>query len=299
MGPMGPVGSTTELGFGWVTPALSYVMACVGAALGLRCMVRALAASGRTRRGWLLQASAAIGVGIWTMHFIAMLGFSVSGSQVRYDALETVASLLVSVLVVGVGVFTVGYVRPRAVALTAGGNVMGVGVAAMHYLGMSAMHVSGKVDYDTATVLFSVVIAVAAATAALWAALSLRTPASAVGASLVMGFAVSAMHYTGMSAARVHVMAGGTAPSGASGMDFVVPMTVVLGSYLFLASAFVALSPMTRPVSATSATRPDADAGRTSGVAAAARLSTARLPRTRLPRAGVSGRATTDPGGEA
>jgi len=272
------MGSTTELGFGWVTPALSYVMACVGAALGLRCMARALAASGRARRGWLLQASVALGVGIWTMHFVAMLGFSVSGSLVRYDALPTVASLLVSIAVVGVGVFTVGHVRPRAVALTAGGNLMGIGVAAMHYLGMSAMHVSGDVGYADGTVLLSVAIAVAAATAALWAALTIHTPASAVGAALVMGVAVSAMHYTGMAAARVHVMASGPAPSGASGMDFIVPLTVVLGSYLFLASAYVALSPMANAETAAAGVRSRLSGARLSGTAEAA--SSATTPET-------------------
>ena len=100
---MGPMGSTTELGFGWATPILSYAMACVGAALGLRCMVRALAASGPRRRNWLLMAATAIGTGIWTMHFIAMLGFSVTGTAIRYDGYLTVASLAVSIAVVGLG----------------------------------------------------------------------------------------------------------------------------------------------------------------------------------------------------
>lgn len=243
MGPMGPMGSTTELGFGWVAPALSYVMACVGGALGLRCMVRALAAHGPGRRGWLLQSSVAIGIGIWTMHFIAMIGFAVSGSAVRYDAPLTFASLVVSIVVVGFGVFAVGYVRSRRAALALGGPIMGVGVAAMHYLGMSAMHVSGSVKYDNATVLLSVVIAVVAATVALWFTLTMHKPVAALGASLVMGVAVTAMHYTGMAAAHVHVDPGAPPPAGASGMDFIVPMTVLLGSYLFLAWAFVALAP--------------------------------------------------------
>ena len=245
MGPMGPMpmGSTTELGFGWVAPALSYVMACVGGALGLRCMVRALGTSGRQRRGWLLQSSVAIGIGIWTMHFIAMIGFAVSGSVVRYDAVQTFASLLVSIVVVGFGVFAVGYVRGRPAALALGGPIMGVGVAAMHYLGMSAMHVSGTVSYDDGVVLLSVVIAVAAATVALWFTLTMHTPSAALGASLVMGVVVIVMHYAGRAAAHVRVEPGAPPPAGATGMDFIVPMTVLLGSYLFLAWAFVALSP--------------------------------------------------------
>ncbi|MGH3326029.1 MAG: MHYT domain-containing protein, partial [Streptomyces sp.] len=78
--------------YGWLTPTLSFVMACVGSALGLRCTVRALAATGRSRRNWLLTAALAIGSGIWTMHFIAMLGFGVSGSAIRYNVPLTVLS---------------------------------------------------------------------------------------------------------------------------------------------------------------------------------------------------------------
>ena len=239
---MGPMGSTTELGFGWVTPILSYLMACVGAALGLRCMVRALAATGRRRLRWLASAAVAIGTGIWTMHFIAMLGFSISGTEIRYDSFLTILSLVVSIGVVGIGVLAVGYGRSRRRSVLVGGLITGVGVNAMHYLGMNAMRISGTVHYDARMVALSVVIAVVAATAALHAALTVSSPIAAVGASLIMGVAVSAMHYTGMAAARADVVAGGAAPQGTSGTDFIVPMTVMLGSYLFLASAFVALS---------------------------------------------------------
>ncbi|AIJ21809.1 integral membrane protein [Amycolatopsis methanolica 239] len=103
----------TELTFGWITPVLSYVMACVGSALGLRCMVRALSATGRSRRHWLVNGAMAIGTGIWTMHFIAMMGFGVTGSEIRYDVPLTVLSLLVAIAVVGIGVFAVGYLVPR------------------------------------------------------------------------------------------------------------------------------------------------------------------------------------------
>ena len=76
-----------------------------------------------------------------------------------------------------------------------------------------------------------------------WFTRTVHSPLSPLGASLVMGVAVTAMHYTGMAAAHVTVDPGAPTPAGASGMDFIVPMTVLLGSYLFLAWAFVALSP--------------------------------------------------------
>ncbi|WP_431681622.1 MHYT domain-containing protein [Kitasatospora sp. KL5] len=237
------MGTLNHLSFGWLTPAVSYLMACVGAALGLRCTLRALSATGPSRRNWLLTAAAAIGSGIWTMHFIAMFGFSVDGTELRYDVPLTVLSLVVAVVVVGIGVFTVGYGRHRGRSLLLGGLTTGVGVAAMHYLGMAALRLHGNVEYTPATVLLSVAVAVGAATAALWAAVTIRNAVAAGGAALVMGVAVSCMHYTGMAAVHVHMDPSRTELGGATPMQFVFPLAVGLGSFLFLTSAFVALSP--------------------------------------------------------
>jgi NO-binding membrane sensor protein with MHYT domain len=259
---MAPMGMTTETGFGWATPVLSYLMACIGSALGLRCTVRALAAvDQRSKRNWLITAAIALGSGIWTMHFIAMLGFAVSGSPVRYDLGRTILSLVVAVAVIGIGLFVVGYGRSRTRSLLLGGTVAGIGVAAMHYLGMSALRLNGTVHFDYALVGLSVGIAVVAAVAALWAALSIHTPMATLGAALVMGIAVTAMHYTGMSAARITIDPGAQPPGGFSAMAFIFPMIVGLGSALFLTAAFVSLSP-TAPASApTPAARAAAEAG--------------------------------------
>ena len=237
------MGHLDHAAFGWLTPALSYVMACIGAALGLRCTVRALGATGRSRRNWLLTAASAIGTGIWTMHFVAMLGFSVSGTEMRYNVPLTILSLLVAMVVVGAGVFAVGYGHDRGRALVLGGLTTGLGVASMHYLGMAALRLHGQVHYDPALVGISVVIAVVAATAALWAALNIKSPVAVAIASLVMGGAVSSMHYTGMMAVSVRVSPSVEALPGATAMQFIFPLAVGLGSYLFLTSAFVALSP--------------------------------------------------------
>jgi NO-binding membrane sensor protein with MHYT domain len=86
-------------------------------------------------------------------------------------------------------------------------------------------------------------IAVVAATAALWAALNIKSPIAVAVASLVMGGAVSSMHYTGMIAVGVRVSPSGEVLPGATAMQFIFPLAVGLGSYLFLTSAFVALSP--------------------------------------------------------
>jgi NO-binding membrane sensor protein with MHYT domain len=232
--------------FGWLTPTLSYAMACIGAALGLRCTVRALGATGKSRRNWLITAASAIGSGIWTMHFVAMLGFGVTGTEIRYNVPLTILSLMVAMAVVGAGVFAVGYGRDRGRALALGGLTTGLGVASMHYLGMAALRLHGDVRYDPVLVGLSVFIAVVAATAALWAALNIKSPLAVAVASLVMGGAVTSMHYTGMLAVSVRVTDPGASLPGATTMQFIFPLAVGLGSYLFLTSAFVALSPTAR-----------------------------------------------------
>ncbi|MGQ4453606.1 MHYT domain-containing protein [[Kitasatospora] papulosa] len=240
------MGHLDHAAFGWLTPVLSYAMAAIGAALGLRCTVRALGSRGRSRRNWLITAASALGTGIWTMHFVAMLGFGVTGTDIRYDVPLTLLSLLVAMLVVGAGVFTVGYGKDRPRALVVGGLTTGLGVASMHYLGMAALRLHGSVAYDPLLVTVSVGIAVVAATAALWAALNIRSAGAVALASLVMGAAVSSMHYTGILAVDVRVAPSTSALPGATVMQFIFPLAVGLGSHLFLTSAFVALSPAAR-----------------------------------------------------
>ncbi|MFJ6381486.1 MHYT domain-containing protein [Kitasatospora sp. NPDC092039] len=237
------MGTLNHLSLGWLTPVLSYLMACAGAALGLRCTLRGLAASGPARRNWLITAAAAIGSGIWTMHFVAMFGFTVDGTELRYNVPLTVLSLVVAVLVTGLGLTVVCYGRHRGLSLLSGGVTTGLGVAAMHYLGMAALRMHGGLHYDAGTVALSVLVAVGAATAALWAAVTIRNVYAAAAAAMAMGLAVSCMHYTGMAAVHVRLEPTRTGLGGVSPMEFVFPLAVGLGSFLFLASAFVALSP--------------------------------------------------------
>ncbi|MFE7531559.1 MHYT domain-containing protein [Kitasatospora sp. NPDC057542] len=228
---------------GWVTPAVSYFVACLGAFVALRSARWALVSQGRTRAVWLLFASTSLGAGIWSMHFIAMLGFSVTGAEISYRPGLTVLSLLVAVTVVGVGLFTVGYWRHRALALLVGGLTTGLGVAAMHYLGMAAMVLPGRLGYDLPTVAASVAIAVVAATAALWAALNIRGTLAVLAAAPVMGVAVCAMHYTGMAALSVHLDFSRSTEDGVMALQFIFPLGVGLGCYVFFGSLAFAVSP--------------------------------------------------------
>jgi NO-binding membrane sensor protein with MHYT domain len=137
------------------------------------------------------------------MHFVAMMGFSVSGAQVRYDLPITFASWLLSVVVVAIGLFIVGFGRPSAIKILAAGLFAGLGVATMHYTGMSAMRTSADVSYDRNLVIASLVIAVVAATVAFWFTVTIRRGVALGVAALIMGVAVSGMHYTAMMALRL------------------------------------------------------------------------------------------------
>jgi len=183
-------------------------MSCLGAFLGLRCTSRARATTGRERLRWLLLAALSIGTtGIWVMHFIAMLGYTIPGQVIRYNVLITIASMVIAVVVVGIGLLIVGFGQQNWRTLVLAGTFTGLGVATMHYTGMAAMRLSGRMTYNPTLFALSVAIAVVAATVALWFTMNLSGLRATVGASLIMGVAVSGMHYTGM-AAPAHVPVG-------------------------------------------------------------------------------------------
>ncbi|WP_338898890.1 MHYT domain-containing protein [Streptomyces sp. TG1A-60] len=237
-------GTIDGFSYGLVTPVVAYLMACLGGALGLRCTTRSMFADGRLRIGWLALGSAAIGSGIWTMHFVAMMGFKVLQTPIHYDPLTTFASLAVAIVMVGIGIFMVGSKGANGAALFTGGTVTGLGMASMHYLGMAGMRLNGTLQYNTLTVAASVVIAVVAAIAALWAAGQIRGFLWSVGASLVMGVAVSGMHYTGMAALSVHLHSASPAPvEGSSSAALLAPLMIGPLVFLLLAGVVVMFDP--------------------------------------------------------
>jgi NO-binding membrane sensor protein with MHYT domain len=229
--------------YGALNPLLAYAMSCLGAFLGLRCLTRARAYSGRARASWLVLAAVSVGAtGIWVMHFIAMLGFTIPGQEIRYNIPVTIASMLIAVVVVGIGLFIVGYSRAGLAPLLAGGAIIGVGVATMHYMGMAAMSMPDEMHYDGFLVAVSVLIACVAGTAALWAGLRVRGIGATVGASLIMGVAVTGMHYTGMAAMRVYPgMMSST--SGATAESFLLPLLLGVSLVTIILTVLIALSP--------------------------------------------------------
>ncbi|MGW4359990.1 MHYT domain-containing protein [Streptomyces californicus] len=239
-------GTIDGFNYGAVTPVVAYVMACLGSALGLRCTIRSLRTDTSWKPGWLGLGAAAIGSGIWTMHFVAMMGFHVAETPISYDLRRTVLSLVVAIVVVGVGVFIVGYRGATRAALLTAGLTTGLGVAGMHYLGMAGMRMNGRLEYSPVAVALSILIAVVAATAALWAAVSVKGFLPSLGASLVMGIAVTGMHYTGMSglSVRLHESHGAQALGGASAVSIMLPLMVGPLAFLLLAAVVVMFDPI-------------------------------------------------------
>ena len=232
---------------GALNPVLSYLVSCVGCFLGLRCTTRARAYQGAARARWLALAALAIGTtGIWVMHFIAMLGFSIPGESIRYNVPITILSMVIAVVVVGIGTFIVGFGRAGNGPLVLGGTIIGLGVASMHYLGMGAVRVQASLSYNPGLVAASVIIAVNAGTAVLWKALRLDSIWSTFIASLIAGVAVNGMHYTGMAAVQAHAAAPGVVASTAdtaSASGFLLPLILGLSTVGFIFSAVIALSP--------------------------------------------------------
>ncbi|MFM0670275.1 putative bifunctional diguanylate cyclase/phosphodiesterase [Paraburkholderia sediminicola] len=166
-----------------------------------------LLASARLRHAWRLGGAAALGVGIWSMHFIAMLAFSLP-IPLGYDFTTTAASLGLAVGASYLALYVTTHVRLTAGRLLAGGVVMGFGIAGMHYTGMAAMQMAPGIRYQPAWFAGSLAIAIGASTAALWMARALSNDDARhvvrkrLAAALVMAVAISGMHYAAMAAAE-------------------------------------------------------------------------------------------------
>jgi PAS domain S-box-containing protein len=155
-------------------------------------------AQGVTRRLWLLTAAISMGGGIWAMHFIAMLAF-VLPIPMSYDVGLTLLSLLVAIVVTGVGFHVISRQAKSAFSTALSGTLVGLGIVSMHYTGMAAMQSHASVSYDPIYVLLSILVAIGASSAALELSVRRTDFKQKLIAALVMGVAISGMHYTAMA----------------------------------------------------------------------------------------------------
>ena len=187
--------------------ALSLVVATLASytALDLAGRISRLTQSS-ARHAWLAGGAVAMGVGIWSMHFIGMLAVSLP-IPLGYDLAITSYSLAIAILVSWFALYIVTRAKLSLPRLIMGGILMGFGIAGMHYTGMAAMQMEPGIHYDPKLFAASILIAIVASNAALWIAHTLsdtdqgHVVQKRIGAAFVMGLAITGMHYTGMAAA--------------------------------------------------------------------------------------------------
>jgi NO-binding membrane sensor protein with MHYT domain len=214
--------------------ALSYVVAVMASYTALDLAGRVTASRGRARRIWLLGGGFAMGAGIWSMHFTGMLAFSLP-IALTYDMPIVLLSLVVAMIASGFALFVASRRTVSIARLLISALPMGLGIATMHYTGMAAMRMAATIDYEPRLFALSIVIAVGASAAALWLAIQLRSERISprtwmglkIGSALVMGVAITGMHYPGMVAAHFMPVAG-AAPV-AAGID-ALPLGAVIGA---------------------------------------------------------------------
>lgn len=180
---------------------LSFVIAFVGSFVALTAARRIVGPGGRINKFDLVAATLALGgIGVWTMHFVGMSALQMD-LRVGYSMVETFISLVVVCAATGFGLLHVARDPANIKRLVVAGMAVGMGVVVMHYLGMYGMRFGGYINWSEMLVGASVLIAVVAATAALWLAFNTRQIVLRLIAAIIMAVAVCAMHYTGMAAA--------------------------------------------------------------------------------------------------
>ncbi|MBU7318305.1 EAL domain-containing protein [Paenibacillus oleatilyticus] len=193
--------------YDWFLVFLSYAISVLASYTVLDMGGRINAARGRTRLIWLSGGALAMGLGIWSMHFVGMLAYRIP-MEVHYDVSLVLLSIVFSVSASYIALASVGGRHFGWRNWTVGGLFMAFGIIGMHYTGLTAMKMNAVIQYRPLVLSLSVVVAVIASMAAMRLTFYFRDDIGRsriyrkVGSGLVMGAAISGMHYTGMGAAR-------------------------------------------------------------------------------------------------
>ncbi len=185
--------------------ALSVLISLVASYAALDLGGRVTASRGSVRSIWLMGGAAAMGIGIWSMHYIGMLAYTLP-LPVFYHWPTVLVSLFAAMLASAVALFVVSRNEMGLQRVAIGGLLMGSGIAAMHYLGMDAMRLPAMCQYSFPLVALSVILAIVISLVALYLTFHLRTEINSVSwqklaSAMLMGAAIPVMHYTGMAAA--------------------------------------------------------------------------------------------------
>jgi len=208
--------------------ATSVLIAIVASFVAFSISARVSAATTNwARLAWTGAGAISMGGGIWAMHFIGMLAFSLP-CGITYNPFGTMLSMIPGMVGSGVALNIVGRSRtPKLTTLGVAAVLMGGGIGAMHYSGMASVQADALLRYDPELLLLSVGVAIGLAFVALgirfWLLSSQRSKIySTLIASCVMGFAVAGMHYTAMQASMFFPIQDALVRSG-----MVVPPTLL------------------------------------------------------------------------
>lgn len=232
---------TISFTYNWPLVVLSIAIAIFSAFVALDISSRLSISDEKAKRKWIFTGALVMGLGIWAMHFIAMLAFHLS-MEVAYSAPIVLISILPALLSCWVAFYLVSRPLTSFKRLLAGAAFIGAGITSMHYIGMEAMQMGADITYDPFLLAVSAAIAFAASLAALYLLFHLRELCGfhwqKVGSAALMGFAVIGMHYTGMAAATF-THAEGHLHSGASTVDSTsLGYAIGLGTLLLLILAY-------------------------------------------------------------
>jgi NO-binding membrane sensor protein with MHYT domain/nitrogen-specific signal transduction histidine kinase len=183
---------------------LSFLVAIFASYVALNLAGTVIRARGRARLIWLMMGSLAMGIGIWSMHFIGMEAFEMPGMEMAYDLPRMLLSVVIAVFGSGIALQIVSHKKVSNAVIFVGGVVMAAAISGMHYTGMYSMHMAAKIIWNPWLVLLSIFIALIASFAALLIKIRLResvAPYRKTAAAIFMGIAIAGMHYTGMFAA--------------------------------------------------------------------------------------------------
>ncbi|MEP7087556.1 MAG: MHYT domain-containing protein [Gemmatimonadota bacterium] len=234
--------------FSPILVTISIVIACLASYTALDLAGRVTLARARSRVVWLAYASIAMGLGIWSMHFVGMLAFRMP-VPIAYDVPLVILSALIAIAAAFLAMFTVSRPELPLRRLLLAGVAMGAAIAGMHYTGMAAMRMAASLHYAPLPFTLSIAIAVSASYVALWLAFRYRHDDTLIGrwrrglSALAMGLAIAGMHYTGMSAARFTANSstlGGSSFTMSTGSWLTV--AVIAGPVLVLVLALVGAS---------------------------------------------------------
>ena len=224
---------------------LSVLIAICGGYTCFHLMDRLTRLYGASWKSTILAAALAIGGGIWSMHFVAMLAMNMPDT-VSYNLQETLLSALIAIGVTAIALYLVTFRKATAHMTVVSGILLGIGISAMHYVGMGAIRGNFTVSYDAGLVVVSVLVGTGASIMALYLALRVRNRLKQIPAAIAMGLGISGMHYTGMLATSFTLSGDAIAIAAPAIDNATMGVVITIAAFFLFGSTFFLAAPVPR-----------------------------------------------------